>query len=218
MEPVSLGQALGLGLVAGIGSWVGAYYGGYWKKKGEQAATHEDLQNVVKEVRAVTKTTEEIKAEISGGLWDRQKRWEMRREAVFEMTRKIAGVDDALTSLHSMYQYYAALAETQQLVDSTAKAKDLRDVSVKWGKAADAYDETLTLMTIVGSRNVYQSLRDLLIFMRRLVPGIQQNPQHYLDSAPELAKRLKNVQELLRKELGVDDQVLYPVNLRQLSK
>jgi hypothetical protein len=98
MDAVLFVQAVGLAVVGGIGGWVGAYYGSYWKEKGKQAATHEDLENVVKEVRAVTKTAEEIKAEISGGLWDKQKRWEMKREVLFQAAKRIAEVDDALLS------------------------------------------------------------------------------------------------------------------------
>lgn len=41
-------------------------------------------------MRAVTSTTEEIKAKISNDVWDRQRRWEMKRDILFETGRKIS--------------------------------------------------------------------------------------------------------------------------------
>jgi hypothetical protein len=85
-------------------SALGGYWGAYAKKKGENMATHEDIGNLVEQVQAVTKATEEIKSEISGGLWDRQKRWELRRDALFELTKRLGLLKDSLTLLISVYQ------------------------------------------------------------------------------------------------------------------
>ena len=59
-----------------------AYFGAYLKKKGENLATHEDLNGLVKQVEAVTQTTKMIEYAISNDIWDRQKRWEMRRDTL----------------------------------------------------------------------------------------------------------------------------------------
>lgn len=52
-------------LVAGVGSFGGSYLGAYFKKKGENYATKEDLGDLVQQVRAVTTVTKEIEAKIS---------------------------------------------------------------------------------------------------------------------------------------------------------
>jgi len=44
----------------------------YFEGRGKNLATKQDISNVVEQVQAVTRETEKIKAEISGGLWDRQ--------------------------------------------------------------------------------------------------------------------------------------------------
>jgi hypothetical protein len=54
----------------------GAYFGAYLKKKGENLATHEDINKVLVQVRATTQATKEIEAKISSEVWDRQKLWE----------------------------------------------------------------------------------------------------------------------------------------------
>lgn len=89
-------------LVAGIcgliGGTIGSYFKGYSSRKGEnranyedlpsllkqefarafeqeagkRLATHQDIENVIREVRTVTKETETIKAQIGVDLWTRQ--------------------------------------------------------------------------------------------------------------------------------------------------
>ena len=74
---------------------------GYATKKGENLATHEDIDKLVDQVKAVTDATKKIEAEISSGVWDKQKRWEMKREVLFEAARKISEIDDAMSAIRS---------------------------------------------------------------------------------------------------------------------
>jgi len=61
-------------------AFVGSYLAGYLKKKGENLATHEDIDKLVAQMAAVTSATKEIEAKISGDLWDRQMRWNQKRD------------------------------------------------------------------------------------------------------------------------------------------
>src|ERR1700689_1834778 len=83
---------------------VGAFLGSYLKRKGENLATQEDIDKLVRQIRAVTEATKEIEAKISNDMWDRQKRWEMKREVVFGETKGVGLVMDKLPSLHSAYR------------------------------------------------------------------------------------------------------------------
>jgi hypothetical protein len=51
------------------------YLKGYGEEKGKRLATNEDIDNVLEQVRAVTRETAAIQAEISGGLWLQQ--WQL---------------------------------------------------------------------------------------------------------------------------------------------
>ena len=75
------------------------YLVGYLRKKGENLATHEDVDKLVEQVSAVTTATKEIESKISGDLWNAQKRWEMKREVMFEAAKRIVEVDNALLGL-----------------------------------------------------------------------------------------------------------------------
>jgi len=67
-------------LLSLLGAGIGAYFGSYLREKGKNLATHEDIDRVVR-------ATEDIKAQISGNLWMRQRRDEIRLGAINEYLR-----------------------------------------------------------------------------------------------------------------------------------
>ena len=103
----------------------------YMGKKGERLATSEDIQKVLVEVRAVTRETERIKAEISGDEWHRQ--WVMNQKR--EIYRELLGV------VNEMQNCYAVLISLHPFTGSVeAKSvddafNDLRQRVVEFRKA-----------------------------------------------------------------------------------
>src|SRR5277367_6744106 len=91
----------GLGVLS-VG--LGGFLAGYLKKKGENLATHEDISKVLVEVRATTQATKEIEAKISSEVWDRQKRWELKREVLLKILDKLSTAKTALTALYAHYK------------------------------------------------------------------------------------------------------------------
>lgn len=81
--------------LAGLGTayWLFAKKdaGAYMEKKAENLATHEDIGKLVDQVKAVTETTKKIEAEISEGVRDKQKRWQMKREVSVRDCKKDVG-------------------------------------------------------------------------------------------------------------------------------
>lgn len=61
MDPFDIAKYVVLFVIAGLG----AYLGSYLKKKGENLATHEDIDKLVKQVSVVTIATKQIEATIS---------------------------------------------------------------------------------------------------------------------------------------------------------
>jgi hypothetical protein len=73
MTPLSFSVAV---IAAAIASQIvslilQSYLPAYAKEKGKNLATHEDIQKLVDQVKAVTLATKKIEAEISSGVWDR---------------------------------------------------------------------------------------------------------------------------------------------------
>jgi hypothetical protein len=77
-----IGKYAGTAVTTFVAGGAGAYLGSYLKKKGENLATHEDIDKLVDQVKAVTKATKEIEAKISDDVWSRQKRWEVQQAAL----------------------------------------------------------------------------------------------------------------------------------------
>jgi hypothetical protein len=75
---------------------IGAYFGAYLKKSAENLATHEDFEKVLVELQETTRATKQIEAKISDEMWDRQQRWELRKELFLEMLRAVGSADTAL--------------------------------------------------------------------------------------------------------------------------
>jgi hypothetical protein len=54
-------------------------------------------------LRELTTTVEEIKAEISAQVWDRQEQWKLRRDAIIEVVRDISSVRSALVDVYGAF-------------------------------------------------------------------------------------------------------------------
>ena len=90
---------LALGVVVGA---FGGYLKAYLSQKGQNLATHEDINRLVDQVRAVTTTAKQIEAKISDDVWDRQKRWELKRDLLIDMVRKTIAMHVALQRLYAV--------------------------------------------------------------------------------------------------------------------
>jgi hypothetical protein len=86
-----------IGMYAGvfIVTALGAYLGSYLKKKGENLATHEDIRRLVDQVRE----TERVKAEIADRMWDRQRRWDAKKDMYVEIYSSLHKLHDLLVSV-----------------------------------------------------------------------------------------------------------------------
>ena len=121
-----LTETLLTGLTGGIGGGLIALGGAYWKGKadllgqlrtqfenlpflmgfrraaayeeetGKRAATHEDIDNVLREVRLVTKETERIRTEIGAVAWTRERVWEEKKAAYNKVFKSCRTLSDTL--------------------------------------------------------------------------------------------------------------------------
>ena len=82
----------------------GIYLTSYLKKKAQNLATREEFKELEKQTAALTRTTAQIEADIKSDVWDRQKRWELRRDALFELMKRLGTLKDSVTALVSVHQ------------------------------------------------------------------------------------------------------------------
>src|ERR1035441_911342 len=130
-----------------IGVLIGLFLGylmAYSRKKGENLATHEDIGKLVDQVRAVTTATKEIEEKISNEMWDRQRRWELKRDAVFEAVKQLCVMDDALMTVHTTFTVASAPTETDPSRWTEYKSAALD----KWSLAMRSEEHTSELQSL----------------------------------------------------------------------
>jgi hypothetical protein len=187
-------------LVPFLSAGAGAYLGGYLKKKGENLATHEDIDKLNAQVRAVTMTTEDIKAKISNEVWDRQKRWEMKREVLFEASKRLVRINEALIAAGSALGV-SALHRNEQALRVLLEAK------TKWTEASAGFDEARLLVDVVCEKET----RDAFTKFNNLVSDIghamvvKNERTAYLDKMSEINEGFAALRAAIRKELGSNE-------------
>jgi hypothetical protein len=193
--PVDL--TLAIFVSSSLSAGAGAFLGSYLKKKGENLATKEDLDDLVEQVRAVTTTTKEIEASISNEVWDRQRQWELKRDAVYSVLQAIAAADDAIVDLVNVLG-------SEQLNELETFEKLL---SLTWAKSYESLEnlgQKRALALIICERG----LTDVVLDIKKAVQNIMMElhagkPDAYSLRAAKLGKDMVLAYALGRLELGI---------------
>jgi hypothetical protein len=133
-----------------VGSSLGAWLSGYSSEKGKRLATHEDIENVLREVKIVTHETETIKAKISGESWRSQRLWEERRSAFAGFLEALAVLNDSIGRLR---------LDGFQKVPRADFRKDLLAVLVAWDRD---YQRAKAMVEIFLSEETVKIVREFL--------------------------------------------------------
>jgi hypothetical protein len=190
------------GLTTLVAAFIGSFLGGYLKKKGENLVTHEDVDKLVAEMEAVTQATKEIEARISNEVWERQKRWEVKREAIFEAMKNLATIDDEMMKLNTVFQ--AARQSGNPLEISWVKQKS--EAANVWTQASATFERTKLMVLMVCGKEVQKEFGAVSLTIRAIVDGIlRDNAEIYAKSLPKLLSEEANLSSAIRKELRIDE-------------
>jgi adenosyl cobinamide kinase/adenosyl cobinamide phosphate guanylyltransferase len=184
-----------------FGGWLGAFVGSYMKRKGENLATHEDLDKLVKQMEATTNATKAIEARISNEVWDRQKHWELKRDA---LVAALQGLERSDVALMEMTIAFKNAVETGEHSESTQRFK--REKVAAWNDAINGYDDRLVVANLVCSRVMTDSLRAAGKGIRsgasRLFKGMASD---YSEMGRDVHRAMKEAFDLARRELGLSE-------------
>ncbi len=178
------------GLTTLVTAFVGSYLAAYLKKKGENLATHEDIDKLVVQVAAVTQKTKEIEAKISNDMWERQRKWEVKREALFEATKELANVEYALASLSMAHGIAGNSLDRQKAVEISNKA--LLD-----------FNRAKKIALLVCSKDVGQSFERVT----KSIGNVADAAARIGDKSEPLSSLIEKIADLsaaIRRELGVE--------------
>jgi len=193
-----------------LGAVLRPYLSGYATKKGENLATHEDIDKLVDQIKAVTEATKKIEAEISSGVWNKQKRWEMKREVLFEAARKISEIDDAMLSNSVVLKEDRAKQKEWEIQTPSTEqrlswSQSKHERLMRWSKASSEFDVSRAFVLIVCSKEASQAFSELGAYVNTLAAQMTQNPDAYDTGRLEVFKKILLAQKGIRKELEVDE-------------
>lgn len=191
-------------LLSLVGAGVGSFLGAYLKKKGENLATHEDINKLVEQVSAVTQATKEIESKISDEVWGRQRQWEMKRDALFALAEAKSAVENALIHLNTVF----GSGPTQAATESSKEALQA------WAQADAAFDAALTRVSLVCGQELNRQLQSFDLFIKTAARDIgardSSDGSVFPKRVPEFVQERVALNAAIRKELGVDRALASP--------
>ena len=188
---------LTMGLTTLVSAFVGSYLASYLKKKGENLATHEDIDKLVDQVRAVTTATKEIEERIESSVWSKQRHWEMKRDALFATVQALDRTKSAFIELWA----------SQVFEVGDPEYKERKRVSTeKWLAEISRYDETRSSTSLVCRIAVRKALGEASQLFRSsaaLVFKSKLDNDEFAAASATTRDAIKKVYELARAELGI---------------
>jgi len=196
-----MGITLAVAVASFLSGGVGAYLGSYLRKKGENLATHEDIDQLVDQVRAVTTATKQIETKISSDLWDRQKQWELKREILFDAAKQLAKVDNKLLSLNTFWQHRSQ----GQIEDEGSRVQLEHTYVTEWQDCMQSFDETESLIWATCSRQTMQAFAALGDLLRQIAKQIVNGDlEAYAKSKVQRLQTFSSARVSIRLELGIN--------------
>ena len=170
----------------------------YLNKKGENLATHEDLNKLVEQMKAVTEATKEIEANISDKVWNKQRHWEMKREGVLTVMQALGKADEALHSVSNALK--VAHKSEQPEIFQTA-------ITERWEKCyydIEDFDRKRALALIVCDKSFNDTLMAIGQQLRAIAYELGEGKLGaYAEISKELSHNYAQAYGFARRELGI---------------
>jgi hypothetical protein len=187
-----------------LGSFIcgafGAYVGSYAKEKGKNLATHEDIDKLLDQVRAVTEATRKIEAQISDEVWDRQKKWELRRDQVLAAAAKVTLLKNTLLHLRSVAQTDEMVKQQGQSPVPSRRLEALTAVNT----ASDDLEATVNVSAVVCGQQLIDALVAFMTHARQCSIEIMNGKLSELQS---ISRFYNSACDALKGELGLERSV-----------
>jgi hypothetical protein len=179
------------------GSFAGAWFGAYFKKKGEDFAIKENLGELVRQMQALTKAQEEIKAEISDRIWNRQRQWEFKRDVLLEAVKRLGACHEAFTQLVIAF---TAEGDTPGLADNRIERSRAFNES-----SPEFLTSARLLVDLVCGRECKVAFAEFGLLLRELGTETMTGDVQAFKKSREFGPKYQTACTALQKELGVGE-------------
>jgi hypothetical protein len=166
----------------------------FWKKKAENYATKQDVADL-------TEITKRVEAKISNEVWDRQKKWELKREVLFEAMRRLADIEEVLNTINAILQ--VELKESKE--GDIAWMETKIEASASWRKASANFDETKLFVSVTCGTETKDAFSEYGKVALAISMAIAKGTANAYDTLrPNLVLGHIAVRAAVRNELGVE--------------
>jgi hypothetical protein len=192
-------------LVAGaliflVGLFSHSFLPSYMKKKGENLATKEDINNLATQTAVLTKTAKDIEAQISDKVWNKQRQWEMKRDALVSAVQALGRADAGLLLLASAYTMARKHGEE-------AWAQKVGETKLAWSDLVNIYDEKRFAAELVCTKELADAMRSAAVEIRLTAKKMfNEKMDDYGVLGKPVHEKIVRVRELVRLELGIESE------------
>lgn len=190
----------GISVLTVLSAGIGAYIGAYLKKKGENLATHEDIDKLLVQIRATTEATKSIEARISSEVWDRQRQWELKRDAVLAVIQALSAAEDALMETCTYYLMSVKDGRNPMVKEEYDKA------TLDWKDKLTEFESKRTIAKLICGEQFNSSLTMVRDAIRDGMKQIMKRSiKSYDEIGPSVSLAMSGAVLWARIELGLPD-------------
>jgi hypothetical protein len=178
-------------LCAGIGAYVGAYL----KKSAENRVIHENFKKVLREVEETRAATKKIESQIDDQMWNKQRRWELKRDILIEATKRLTEANDAIYGWDAIMKQMKP-RPTQDWNDDVDTAVE------RWVKAYDEYGTSVSLVGIICDEETVFQFEKMEVFFAGVNEEIHGKQHPSVEGKfGELNALVKETKAIIRDEV-----------------
>lgn len=190
---------ISLPIISFVGGWLGYFLSSYLKKKGENLAMHEDIKKLVEQVKAVTDATKNIEATISHEFWNRERLWEMKRDAFLNLVKAQSAALEALTDLGFAFHQSRHTTDSDRLAAKQRQAEAMQH----WLTADTAFDAARAQASLVCESTLVEQLNSVGTLFTTTAKLVSSHDTEFSNHYPDLIQATFSIRAAVQKELGI---------------
>ena len=181
---------------------IGSFLPAYFKKKGENLATKEDFNELKAQNALLAQTTKEIESKIDDQVWNRQRHWELKRDALLECAR---ATNDFMAAVMTVNAAFSIEERKDDLAFGTQLANHHTEAMRTLNKASYDFQRASIVVSVVSgpeTQTAFVAMEKILKTMAsKIVDG---NTAFCRETIPLTKVAATAITNAIRKELGIE--------------
>jgi len=196
-------------------SGLGAYGGAYLKKRAENLATRDELDKLIEQMKATTEATKAIESRIDDQVWNKQRQWELKREALLGGAW---AVNDFMVAVMKVNAAFAIEERQGDIAFGTQLANHQTEAMTILNKASYDFQRAQVLVSVVSgieTQTAFVSMEEILKRISSQV--VDGNTTIFKELMPLVMTAATAITNAIRKDLGVEVEGLNPMPQSNVS-